>query len=234
MKKKLKVKVIGCGGIGLCVLNVLPRYLTYLADYDPDLSLIDGDSYEDNNRVRQAFARKGNKAEVTTEAIRAAFPNLYCWTTAEYITEDNVCMLIRENDVVFSCVDNHATRKLLSDRCQQLHNVVLISGGNDYEDGNVQIHVRKDGVDLTKPIANQYHPEIANPQDKNPGDSVRHSGCDAQQVSAPQILITNNSVAAVMLNAFYDWLQGVFDGKKKYDEVYADCLTNCCRPVVRK
>jgi molybdopterin/thiamine biosynthesis adenylyltransferase len=231
--KKLKVKVVGCGGVGLCVLNVLPRYLSYLKDHEVELSLIDGDSFEENNRSRQGFSRRGNKAEVTAEQLRQEFTNLYCWTTAEYLTEENVFMLIRDGDVVFSCVDNHATRKLLSERCEQLENVVLISGGNEYEDGNIQVHIRKNGQNVTQPIANKYHPEIVNPQDRNPGDTTRQGGCDAQRESQPQLLITNNSVAALMLNAFYAWLQGSFEGQNKYDEVYTDIKLNRCSPRQR-
>ncbi len=231
-KPRLKVKVIGCGGVGLCVLNVLPRFLTHQKEYEVELSLVDGDSYEIENKSRQDFARPGNKAEVTAETIREKFPNLYCWTTADYLTEDNISMVIREGDVVFSCVDNNATRKLISDHCETLDDVVFISGGNEYTDGNIQVHVRKGGENLTLPIA-KYKPAIANPPDKNPGDARREGGCDVQQVSSPQLLITNNAVAALMLSAFYGWTQGVFEGKDKYGEVYTDVLTNKANPRPR-
>jgi len=234
MSRKLKIKLVGCGGVGLCVLNVLPRYLSYLKDHDVELSLIDGDSYEDSNKSRQGFARRGNKAEVTAEAIRKEFPNLFCWTTTDYLTEDNVAMVIREGDVVFSCVDNHSTRKLLSDRAEQLNDVVLISGGNDYEDGNIQIYVRKGGEDVTLPVANKYHPEIMKPGDTNPGAASQRQGCGVQQASQPQLLITNNTVAALMLCAFYGWLQGRFEGKKEYDEVYCDIKLNRSTPRLRQ
>jgi molybdopterin/thiamine biosynthesis adenylyltransferase len=229
----LKVKVVGCGGVGLCVLNVLPRYLSYLKDHEVQLSLIDGDSYEEHNKSRQGFTRRGNKADVTAENIRNEFSNLFCWTTTDYLTEDNVAMVIRDGDIVFSCVDNHATRKLLSDRCEQLENVVMISGGNEYEDGNIQIHVRENGQNVTWPIANKYHPEILNPVDKNPGQREERIGCSARQTSQPQLLITNNMVAALMLCAFYGWLQGRFEGKKEYDEVYCDINLNRTNPRLR-
>lgn len=232
MSKKLRVKVVGCGGVGLCVLNVLPRYLNHQKEYEVELSLIDGDVYEIDNKSRQAFTRHGNKAEVTAEAIRNEFPNIYCWTTTDYLTEDNIGMIVRNGDVIFSCVDNHATRKLLSDHCETLDDVLLISGGNDYTDGNIQVHIRKEGQNVTLPIAS-YKKEIANPADKNPGDARREGGCEAERVSKPQLLITNNLVAALMLNAFYGWTQGIFEGKDKYGEVYADVLLNKTNPRPR-
>jgi molybdopterin/thiamine biosynthesis adenylyltransferase len=231
----LKVKIIGCGGIGLCVLNVLPRYLAHQKDYaNFDLTLVDGDSYEDKNSSRQSFARRGNKAEVTADTIRKQFPNLYCWVTSDYITDSNVGMIIQDGDVVFSCVDNHATRKLLSDYCESLENVVLISGGNDYKDGNIQVFIKKEGRNVTLPLASEFHPEIASPADKNPGEKARESsGCGEEIASSPQLIITNNFVAASMLNAFYGWTQGVFDGNQKYDEAYNDILLNAVRPCKR-
>lgn len=231
-KKKLKVKVVGCGGVGLCLLNVLPRYLNYLKDHEVELTLIDGDSFDESNKTRQSFSKIGNKAEVTAEKIRSELKNILCWVTGEYLTEENIFMVIREGDVVFGCVDNHATRKLISDRCSELNNATFISGGNEYTDGNVQIHVRKDGKDLTLPVASKYHPEISNPADHNPGDVS--SSCEVQVVSQPQLLIANNMVAACMLCAFYGWMEGVHEQiNKSYDEAYFDVKLNKVRPVIR-
>ena len=171
--------------------------------------------------------------EVTAESITKEFPGMFCWTNPEYLTKDNVSMIVRENDVIFSCVDNHATRKLLNDRCEKLNNVVLISGGNDYTDGNIQMHIRKNGQNVTMPIAS-YKKEIANPTDKNPGDSRRNGGCTIERISSPQLLIANNAVAALMLNAFYSWTQGRFEkDETKYEEVYVDVLLNKTLPRKR-
>ncbi len=206
--------------------------MTYQKKYgSPELTLIDGDAYEERNAERQAFSRRGNKAEVTAEGIRADFPNLFVWATGDYITENNVVMFVREGDVVFSCVDNHATRKLLSDRCAELDNVLLISGGNDLVDGNCQIHYRKNGKDITLPVANEFHPEIVNPQDKNPGTERR--GCGALVRSEPQLLVTNMYAATLMMGAFQHFLDGGFDDDRKYDEVYFSYPLNKVMPRVR-
>ncbi len=234
--KKLKVKVIGIGGVGCCLLNVLPRYLSYQSNIeDIELTLIDGDSYEDDNKSRQSFARPGKKVDVAAEAIRKEFPNLYCWTNSEYVSRDNILLAIREGDVVFSCVDNHATRKLVNDRCVRLDNVVLFSGGNEYTNGNIQVHVRENGKDITLPIGNNFHREILNPTDNNPADvRARSGGCDQRQASVPQLLIMNNEIANLMLKAFYLWTQDGLKGENSYDEVYSDILTGKTRPVNRR
>ena len=123
-------------------------------------------------------------------------------------------------------VDNHATRKLVSDRCEDLENVVLISGGNDFTDGNVQVHIRRDGQNITLPIANDFHPEIMYPEDRNPADA----GCEELAQSQPQLVIANNAIAATMLSVFYAYLQD----KITYDEIYVDILRGNSRAVNRR
>jgi molybdopterin/thiamine biosynthesis adenylyltransferase len=218
------IKVIGCGGIGLSLLPTLCRFVNYHDKLDEvDLHLIDGDDFEPKNQERQGFTELGNKAEVTGEAIEKEYKNLTVWTQGVYLTEDNIVFHIREDDVILACVDNHATRKLIIDRCQGLENVTLISGGNDYTDGNVSVYIRRDGEDQTKPPTELY-PEIAKPQDENPGDADEdedREGCQEEAESEPQLLIANNFVAAAMLNAFY----ALTEGKLEYGDVYLDVLT---------
>jgi hypothetical protein len=228
----MKIRAVGCGGVGLSLIEPLCRYVSYhpdLREDDLEVSLIDGDEYEERNRERQNFDRIGNKSEVSCERYQKMFPNIYFRPHTDYLSEDNVILAIQEGDVVFCCVDNHATRKLISDRCEELDNVLLISGGNEYDDGNVQIHCRVDGEDLTLPIANDYHPEIQEPEDENPADVEREGGCDVEVVSEPQLVIANNAVAAAMLNAFYRYMEK----KQMPDEVYLDMKTNKSRVVYR-
>jgi hypothetical protein len=119
----------------------------------------------------------------------------------------------------------------------ELKNVVLISGGNDLEDGNVQIFVRRDGWNQTAPL-DQNHPEIASPEDKHPSEVEVREGCLEQAVTAPQLLVANNMAAALMLNAFHGLLKsgqdglGVFDKSHpfRYEEVFFDVPSNKVRP----
>lgn len=220
----LKAKIIGCGGIGTCLMDTLCRYLQFSDHPNIEVSLIDGDTYEERNRERQIFQTLGPKASVTAERLRKEFSRLIFWDHPVYVGEHNVISLIRENDFVFSCVDNHKTRKLISERAEELDNVTVISGGNDYEDGNVQIHIRREGQNITVPVASHYHPEIQNPQDKNPGDvDEDRQGCQEMAAAAPQLLVMNNLIAAHMVSAFYAVLKG-YCGKAphEYSEFYLD------------
>ncbi len=224
----MKIKVIGIGGIGCCLLPTLCRFLDFYenpGEEDKCVTLIDGDIYTEENESRQSFSRLGNKAEVTEDDLSEIFSSIIFNSVPHFVIEENIVGLIREHDIVFLCVDNHATRKLVSDRCEELNNVVLISGGNEFTDGNIQVHVRKDGEDLTLPVANSYHPEIEFPRDKNPGEA----SCDELVKSAPQLVFMNNMIAAMMLACFYNYL----NDKTDYDEVYCDILTGNNRAVKR-
>lgn len=224
----MQIKVIGLGGIGSCLVPILARFLNYhvgAKDESVELTLIDGDDYEERNRERQEFHRPGNKAEVMAERLRKELANLRLRAKPEYVTGDNVVRLIRDGDVVLLCPDNHATRKLLSDRFEELENGLLISGGNELTTGNVQIYIRKSGRDVTLPIANRFHPEIQNPNDRNPGEGA----CRARVASEPQILVMNNAVADRMLVALYAYLRG----RLNWDEEYLDILSGNHRKVYR-
>lgn len=214
------VKVIGLGGVGASVAQGLAQFLASRRSPGP-LRLIDGDAYEPRNRERVLFSALENKAIVKTRDLaRALEGQLPILPTPEYVTPANVRRLIVAGDCVFLCVDNHASRKLVGDRCRRLDDVVLISGGNDGIEegkagtfGNVQIHVRRRGRDVTNPIA-RFHPEIARPRDRRPDQP----GCAALISDAPQLLFTNLAVASAMLSTFYAWLEAGLD----YEEVYLD------------
>lgn len=221
-----KVKIIGLGGIGTYLVEPLCRYLSYLPDYS-EVTLIDGDSYEEKNRERQQFDRCENKALVSSENLKIKFPKVHFRYKGEFITDDNVITTIREGDYVFLCVDNHATRKVVSDRCEELDNVVLISGGNDYTDGNVIYYVRKDGNDVNRsPTA--IFPKIANPTDKNPGDltQAERTGCAREAETNPQLLFMNLAIASCMCNVFYAHEKD----RAKFEQVYVDIMTQRSKP----
>ena len=229
---ELRVKVIGCGGVGGHLLPNLCHYL-HAERRCAHLLLVDGDRYEARNRSRMRFASCENKAIVTARELAAAFGDvLTIEPMPAYVTAGNVGAVIEERDVVFLAVDNHATRRLVDERCAALADVVLISGGNDgVEDGRtgtygtVQLVRRAGGRALTSSLQ-RFHPEIREPEDRHPGEL----DCIAlAQEGAPQLLFTNLAVASAMLNAFY----AVQHQASTYEEVYLDIVKNRVVPVAR-
>lgn len=225
------VKVVGLGGIGGHLAPALIQFLSWLPE-PCSVWLIDGDAYEERNRERMIFQAYGNKAAATArELAPLCRGGVTVLPAPEYVTPRSARRLIEEGDVVFLCVDNHATRKVASDRCRRLDDVVLISGGNDGVDdgregtfGNVQVYIRERGRDITNPLT-RFHPEIARPRDKRPDER----GCAAATQTEPQLLFTNVAVASAMLSSFYAWRRG----RLAHEEVYLDILLGRTTPVQR-
>lgn len=225
--KTRKIKVVGAGGIGGHLLEPLCRYLSYTDDY-VEVTVFDGDKFEERNRERQRFTECENKAQHSVDLLKQEFPKIHFKAKNEYLTDDNIITSIRNDDVVFLCVDNHATRKLVSDRCEELDDVTLISGGNDYTDGNVITYIRKNGKNVTKPPT-ALHPKIAEPEDKNPGDlsDAERQGCQQEAQTNPQLLFANLAIASTMCNCYYAYEQD----KINFEQVYVDILTQRMRPA---
>jgi hypothetical protein len=229
------IKLIGLGGVGGIVARYAVAYCAAAAS-DTRVMLIDGDRFEPRNAERMLFSRCGSKAAVVRDDLLPFVEDAPLTLVAieEFATPENLPRLVLEGDIVLLAVDNHATRKLVGDHCAQLDDVCLISGGNDGvgEDasgtllrgsyGNVQIHVRKGGEDVSPPIA-AYHPEISSPRDTPPGDM----SCTEAITHVPQILFTNLAVASAMLNSLY--LHGC--GALGYPELCFDVAEGRMQPL---
>jgi molybdopterin/thiamine biosynthesis adenylyltransferase len=223
----MNIVVIGLGGIGGALAPVLARYLDTRAGPRSRLTLVDGDVYRPHNRARQGFRSLGNKARVTAETLAREFESVSIRTVEDYVSEHNVAAIVPSASIVLLAVDNHATRRVLSIYCESLSDVVLLSGGNELTDGNVQVFVRANGRNETAPLT-AFHVEIAQPQDRSPDDQ----GCGVLvDQGEPQLLFTNLAVASALLNAFYTV---VVLGEPAYDEVYLDIRRARMVPVTRR
>lgn len=222
-----QVKVVGIGGIGTALLPFLCRYLNHKGE-DCRVTLIDGDDFEHKNETRQSFKSLGNKAKVKAAELAEEFKNISFRSVSEFVTPENVDTLIEEDDIVLAGVDNHKTRKLLSDHCGILDNVILVSGGNELTDGNVQAYIRREGKNITSPLT-KYHPEIRNPADKNPGELT----CEerAQLPGGQQIIVTNMAVAYLIFANYYLIDEGVFN---RVGEHFFDIVEGKMQLVERK
>ena len=230
------VKLIGLGGVGGIVARYLALYLNALGR-PQRLVLVDGDDFEPRNAERMLFNDYGNKAAVTSSELARAIgeSQLSVVGVEAYVTPENLPRLVREGDTVLLAVDNHATRKLVSDFVSsERADLCLISGGNDGVGadssgsvqrgsyGNVQVHLRRFGQDLSPPLT-RFHPEIASPTDKAPTEV----SCTEALEHTPQILFANLAVASAMLNAF--WLHAT--GELHYPELCLDVFDGRMQPL---
>jgi hypothetical protein len=223
------------GGIG----GPLSRHLCHFLHAErraAHVTLVDGDAFEERNRGRMRFAALENKAVALARELADAFGGgtLTIEPLAEYVTPENVDRIVTEGDVVLMAVDNHATRRLVGRAVERLHDVVLLSGGNDGVDpargergtyGNVQV-VRREGGAWRTGSLTAFHPEIEAATDRLPTEV----GCaELLHQGAAQLLFTNLAVASTMLNAFY----GLVHAGAPYDEVCIDILKNRATPIAR-
>ncbi|MHA1802242.1 MAG: ThiF family adenylyltransferase [Candidatus Heimdallarchaeaceae archaeon] len=211
--KELQITIVGLGGVGSILSQSLARFINY-SEIVAEFLLIDGDKYEPKNFERQEFIDLGDKAEIKYLELTSKFNRITFDYIPEYLTEDNIPEYLNEGDIIFICVDNHKTRNLINSYAQTLKNVTVISGGNEFTDGNVQIYIRKGGVDLTPNLC-AYHPEIESPEDKLPTEL----SCEQLAQSDPQLYFTNMGVSTIMCWAFYN---SVVKQQLERSEIYFD------------
>jgi hypothetical protein len=233
------IRIVGLGGVG----GIAARYgAMFLAAQDDPARIvfIDGDHFEASNATRMFFSSHGNKAAVVRNDLRERFADssLMLIAVEQYVTPQNVAQLLGSGgpgEIILLAVDNHATRKLVTEHCTNLADICLISAGNDGvgEDkatgktlpgtyGTCQVYIRQNGVDRS-PNLSRFHPEIATPADKLPTDR----SCTELIASVPQILFANLAAASHMLNAMWLYLSGRLD----YAELNFDIALGRSAPV---
>lgn len=230
-----RIVVIGQGGIGSILSRYLILFLSGLGERFR-IVLCDGDAWEEGNLYRADVPSFENKAVANARHFQQVFPRpgLTIRAVDKHLGEANAADIIRDGDVVFLCLDNHASRKLASDRFNQLSCGILISGGNDGVDehlrgtaGNIQVHVREGGKTVAGAALDRFHPEIADPEDRHP------DALDCMQGAALvvlQLLPVNLMAACMMLNAGLRMLMPV-PGERMYDEACFDILDARAAPI---
>jgi len=223
--KTQRIVICGLGGIGSILSEHVSRFLNYNKSSIFEVLLVDGDKYKPKNLERQDFITFGNKAEIKKNELGSKFPNMIFESFPKFVNKEVVKDIIKEKDIVLLCVDNHKTRKIVSDYCSDINDIVLISGGNDLLNGNIQLFVKKNGEKLL-PNLTDYHREIQNPEDKSPEEK----SCQELAESEPQLYFTNLMVASFMCASLYN----VLDERYTYSEVYFDITTMKADSKIRK
>lgn len=123
--KDSKIAVVGCGGIGGSVIEMLARMGV------GELILIDKDTFDVTNLNRQVMSTLKNlnqsKAEVSKERVHNINPNIKIKAYTLELNENNVEKLLKESDVIIDALDNIITRVVLSRYCIE-NNKPFISG----------------------------------------------------------------------------------------------------------
>jgi len=110
--KESKIAVIGCGGLGGTVIEMLSRMGV------GELNIVDKDSFDMSNLNRQVMSTIDSlgkqKSEVTKEKIRLINPYVKVNAFNEELKEKNLGKIIGNCDIAIDALDNLVTRVLIS------------------------------------------------------------------------------------------------------------------------
>lgn len=199
-----KTIFIGLGGIGQFLLYPVCQYLSAKTKRTTEVWLVDGKQYSQKNVSRQFSKAKTSAFKAYSKMVEMSqlFPKITFSAKPTFISKENVGEIIKDGDVVFLAVDNHSTRKLVSDYCQNFSTATIISGGNEEFEGNVQVYLRRNFKDITVPLT-KYHPEIENPSPDDIDPSKMSCFELSQLPSGGQTIAANQMASTLMFNAFW-------------------------------
>jgi molybdopterin/thiamine biosynthesis adenylyltransferase len=123
--KNSKITVIGCGGIGGAVIEMLARMGV------SNLQIVDKDSFDVSNINRQLMSSMDNigraKTEVTKEIINSINPFTEVETYNIELNQENVQEILAGSDIVVDALDNLKAR-IISSRCSYNLKIPFIHG----------------------------------------------------------------------------------------------------------
>lgn len=110
-----RVCVVGCGGLGGYVAELLTRlgvgYIT----------VIDGDVFDETNLNRQLISTESligfSKAKATYERMISINSEIEVVPVIAYVNENNAQTLLAGHDLIIDALDNIRSRKIVADAC---------------------------------------------------------------------------------------------------------------------
>ena len=206
-KVKYAFFVIGSGGTGTFFLKEISRYFASGVHGEDlaELFIFDGDTVEDKNLARQAFAEEDigiNKAVVMADVLNASFGTKWC-SIGEYLTDkEQLKKLIPfpgHNEVIIpviiGCVDNHGCRLLLEELFDELDNVCYLDSANEFHAGESVFAYKLAGT-VVSPCRSSYFPEIKDGDKRNRTEM----SCEELNNVAPQHVVTNMLAGQVLFS----------------------------------
>ena len=126
--KGFKVCVIGCGGLGGYIIEMLGRMgIGYI-------TAIDGDVFEESNLNRQILSDEHsigmNKSKKSRTRMMKINSDVFINSVEENINSENSRKLLGYHDLVIDALDNINTRLIVQETCKKL-NIPMIHGAID-------------------------------------------------------------------------------------------------------
>ncbi|HSQ88733.1 HesA/MoeB/ThiF family protein [Romboutsia sp.] len=123
--KDFKVCVIGCGGLGGYIIEMLSRIgIGYI-------TVVDGDIFDESNLNRQLFSDENNlglsKVQIAKKRTETVNHNIYINPVNKFLNNKNSKEILKNHDIAIDALDNIKVRFVLQDTCKEL-NIPLIHG----------------------------------------------------------------------------------------------------------
>lgn len=212
------VYVIGCGGNGSHLVPDLARFLSTL-EKPVSLTLIDGDTVEEKNLIRQHFIRADigrNKAEVLAQRYGAAF-DIDIGSVDEFLTKENSRIIfrhLRHPAVIITCTDNLRSRKIVSG----MRGDIWIDLGNEETAGQVTFSFLTKPPTKTRKIENRTMFPVPHVFELFPDFDARvkdereitELSCAEMAAESPEQAGFVNATCAMIAK---NWVHALFTGK---------------------
>ncbi len=123
--KNFRVCVIGCGGLGGYIIEMLGRLgIGYI-------TAVDGDVFEETNLNRQILSTERligrEKAQVAKERMAEVNSEVEIMPIFGFLTEENYQEILKGHDIIIDALDNMFSRKILARGCNELK-IPLVHG----------------------------------------------------------------------------------------------------------
>ena len=187
--------VVGAGALG----NFVGLGLAYAGF--PNITFFDPDTIEITNLNRQVFFYEAlglYKAEILAQRLNTGF-GTRAQSQAAYLRDATD---ISAYDVIFDCVDNHETRIVLSEKCQQ-EKKILISAGTNIDQGQVVVYDPRRDAQTPAALLGLY--EIVDRRNLENYQRVPES-CIHQP--DPAVIMTNQIIAGLAVDSLRKLLSG--------------------------
>lgn len=114
--REKKVCVIGCGGLGGYVIEMLARFGI------GHITVVDGDVFDETNLNRQLLCLMHtlgeSKAFMAAERVEEIDPNIHVSIVATFVGEDNVLDIIKGHDAIVDALDSNTMRFVVMEACR--------------------------------------------------------------------------------------------------------------------
>lgn len=116
--RQSKVCVIGCGGLGGYIIEMLARMGV------GKLTVVDGDVFDVTNLNRQLLSKEDNigmsKAEAAGKRIQEINSDVKVTVISEFFSEENAIGILKGQDLVMDALDSIPVRLLLESTCEHM------------------------------------------------------------------------------------------------------------------